>query len=60
MESVDGVGTISAQYDAGEFYDITLSITGGAAAVTYGGATYTENAVIKTVGADAALVIEAG
>lgn len=60
LESVDGVGTISAQYDAGEFYDITLSITGGTAAVTYGGATYTENAVIKTVGADAALVIEAG
>ena len=60
LESVDSTGTISAQYDAGEFYDITLSITGGTAAVTYGGATYTENAVIKTIGADSEFVIEAG
>ena len=51
LNTVEKDGTISATYTQGDFYNLSISISGGNASVTYGGETYTESKTVKTVGA---------
>ncbi len=51
LNTVEKDGTISATYTQGDFYNLSINISGGNASVTYGGETYTESKTVKTVGA---------
>ena len=60
LNTVEKDATISATYKEGNFYDLSISISGGNASVTYGGETYTESKTVKTVGsADKATITAA-
>ncbi len=59
LEAVKANGTITATYRQGNFYQLSIAISGGNASVTYGGETYTESKTVPTVGAADKAIITA-